>query len=133
MSPAIDPSDFLFSNELTEEERAVQPNHAPVRGHDGQAEHRVMVRGGTLPIELSKAIGDLGLLGMHLHGYGCAGADAVSYGLACFELEAGDSDLSSFVSVRLAGDARNLALRFRRAEAGICGRWPREMRLAALA
>jgi len=37
---------------------------------------------------------------MHLHGYGCAGANAVSYGLACLELEAGDSGIRSFVSVQ---------------------------------
>jgi glutaryl-CoA dehydrogenase len=42
----------------------------------------------------------LGLLGMHLHGYGCAGRSAVEYGLACMELEAGDSGLRTFVSVQ---------------------------------
>src|SRR5262247_205495 len=42
----------------------------------------------------------LGLLGMHLHGYGCAGASAVAYGIACMELEAGDSGLRSLVSVQ---------------------------------
>ena len=43
---------------------------------------------------------DLGLLGMHLSGYGCAGKSAVEYGLACMELEAGDSGLRTFVSVQ---------------------------------
>ena len=42
----------------------------------------------------------MGLLGMHLTGYGCAGSNAVSYGLACLELEAGDSGFRSFVSVQ---------------------------------
>ncbi len=56
---------------------------------------------GELPgRELAKEFGDLGLLGMHLQGYGCAGTNAVSYGLACMELEAGDSGLRSFVSVQ---------------------------------
>jgi glutaryl-CoA dehydrogenase len=56
---------------------------------------------GTLPVrELAKEFGALGVLGMHLDGYGCAGTNAVSYGLACAELEAGDSGLRSFVSVQ---------------------------------
>ncbi|MEZ5151019.1 acyl-CoA dehydrogenase family protein [Rhodococcus zopfii] len=54
----------------------------------------------TLPKELAKEFGTLGVLGMHLHGYGCAGTNAVSYGLACLELEAGDSGFRSFVSVQ---------------------------------
>lgn len=50
--------------------------------------------------EVAKAVGDMGLLGMHLEGYGCAGSSAMMYGLACMELEAGDSGLRSFVSVQ---------------------------------
>ncbi|HEX6501539.1 MAG TPA: acyl-CoA dehydrogenase family protein [Micromonosporaceae bacterium] len=50
--------------------------------------------------ELAKEFGALGLLGMHLTGYGCAGASAVAYGLACLELEAGDSGVRSLVSVQ---------------------------------
>jgi glutaryl-CoA dehydrogenase len=49
---------------------------------------------------MARELGELGLLGMHLQGYGCAGANAVSYGLACLELEAGDSGFRSFVSVQ---------------------------------
>jgi len=52
------------------------------------------------PRELVKEMGALGLLGMHLEGYGCAGMSAVAYGLACLELEAGDSGFRSFVSVQ---------------------------------
>ncbi|HZX68814.1 MAG TPA: acyl-CoA dehydrogenase family protein [Candidatus Elarobacter sp.] len=52
------------------------------------------------PREMIKEIGNLGLFGMHLHGYGCAGTSAVAYGLACLELEAGDSGFRSFVSVQ---------------------------------
>ncbi|MCY7342466.1 MAG: acyl-CoA dehydrogenase family protein [Pseudonocardia sp.] len=56
---------------------------------------------GELPArDLVKEFGALGVLGMHLEGYGCAGTNAVSYGLACAELEAGDSGLRSMVSVQ---------------------------------
>ena len=55
---------------------------------------------GISPRELAPELGQLGLLGMHLTGYGCAGTSAVAYGLACLELEAGDSGLRSFVSVQ---------------------------------
>ncbi len=55
---------------------------------------------GTIPVELAKEMGAMGLLGMHLGGYGTAGTNAVSYGLACLELEAGDSGVRSFVSVQ---------------------------------
>ncbi|MGZ5405256.1 MAG: acyl-CoA dehydrogenase family protein, partial [Nocardioides sp.] len=50
--------------------------------------------------ELAREFGELGLLGMHLTGYGCAGTSATAYGLACLELEAGDSGLRSIVSVQ---------------------------------
>ncbi|GAB3914805.1 glutaryl-CoA dehydrogenase [Microlunatus endophyticus] len=55
---------------------------------------------GEIDLGLIKEAGALGLLGMHLTGYGCAGTNAVSYGLACLELEAGDSGLRSLVSVQ---------------------------------
>jgi glutaryl-CoA dehydrogenase len=55
---------------------------------------------GTLPHGLAKMFGKLGLLGMHLEGYGCAGTSATAYGVACRELEAVDSGLRSFVSVQ---------------------------------
>ena len=55
---------------------------------------------GTFPSEIAKEMGKLGLLGMHLDGYGCAGTSATAYGLACLELEAGDSGTRSFVSVQ---------------------------------
>src|SRR6266568_6317549 len=55
---------------------------------------------GTFPRELIPTIAELGLLGMHIESHGCAGLSAVSYGLACQELEAGDSGLRSFVSVQ---------------------------------
>jgi glutaryl-CoA dehydrogenase len=56
---------------------------------------------GSAPVrDLASAFGKLGLLGMHLTGYGCAGASAVAYGLACMELEAADSGVRSLVSVQ---------------------------------
>jgi glutaryl-CoA dehydrogenase len=56
---------------------------------------------GTFPVrEIAPELGKLGLLGMHLDGYGCAGASATAYGLACLELEAVDSGVRSMVSVQ---------------------------------
>jgi glutaryl-CoA dehydrogenase len=56
---------------------------------------------GQVPVrDLAKEFAAIGLLGMHLTGYGCAGASAVAYGLACLELEAGDSGVRSLVSVQ---------------------------------
>ncbi|HET6502648.1 MAG TPA: acyl-CoA dehydrogenase family protein [Amycolatopsis sp.] len=53
-----------------------------------------------VPRELVGELGKLGVLGMHLRGYGCAGTSATAYGLACQELEAGDSGIRSMVSVQ---------------------------------
>ncbi|GAC50518.1 glutaryl-CoA dehydrogenase [Gordonia aichiensis NBRC 108223] len=56
---------------------------------------------GTLPVrDLAREFGKLGLFGMHLEGYGCAGTSATEYGLACLEVEAVDSGLRSFMSVQ---------------------------------
>ncbi|MGZ4449227.1 MAG: acyl-CoA dehydrogenase family protein [Nocardioides sp.] len=56
---------------------------------------------GEVPVrDLALEFGRLGLLGMHLEGYGCAGTSATAYGLACLEMEAGDSGLRSIVSVQ---------------------------------
>jgi glutaryl-CoA dehydrogenase len=96
-----DPKDFLdLSALLTSEERLLRDT---VRRF---VEDRVLPEvadwweAGTFPVELSKEMGAMGLLGMHLEGYGCAGTSATSYGLACLELEAGDSGTRSFVSVQ---------------------------------
>jgi glutaryl-CoA dehydrogenase len=97
----IDPLDVLeVGRLLSEEERQVQ---GLVRGWVGD---RVVpgieawFEAGSFPEEVAHELGSLGLLGMHLDGYGCLGANAVSYGLACLELEAGDSGFRSFVSVQ---------------------------------
>jgi len=55
---------------------------------------------GTVPVEIVRDLGQLGVLGMHLEGYGCAGTSATAYGVACRELEAVDSGLRSLVSVQ---------------------------------
>ncbi|XAS63447.1 acyl-CoA dehydrogenase family protein [Micrococcaceae bacterium Sec5.8] len=55
---------------------------------------------GVFPLELAPELGELGVLGMHLEGYGCPGRSAVEYGLAAMELEAGDSGIRTFVSVQ---------------------------------
>src|SRR6476659_10840452 len=54
----------------------------------------------VVPLELAPELGELGVLGMHLEGYGCPGRSAVEYGLAAMELEAGDSGVRTFVSVQ---------------------------------
>src|SRR5918992_1191540 len=98
---APDPRDFLALDPLwSDEERELRD--APRRF----ADDRIMpgiekwFEAGEFPRELATELGELGLLGMHLRGYGCAGVNAVSYGLACMELEAADSGFRSFVSVQ---------------------------------
>ncbi|MBT0567093.1 acyl-CoA dehydrogenase family protein [Williamsia sp. CHRR-6] len=92
---------FALDDLLDDEERAIRDT---VRAF-AEAKLRPRVAGwfedGTLPVrELAGELGSMGLFGMHLHGYGCAGMSATSYGLACQELEAVDSGLRSFVSVQ---------------------------------
>ena len=84
---------------------------------------------------LTKELGGLGLLGMHLEGYGCAGLSAVDYGLACLELEATDSGVRSLVSrAGLAGDVRDPPLGQRGAQAAVAARrWRPARRSAASA
>jgi len=98
MPPATDL--YNIDHLLNEEERMVrdtvrkfvQDRVLPIIGEHFEA--------GTFPRQLIPELAELGLLGMHLEGYGCSGLSAVAYGLACQELEAGDSGLRSFVSVQ---------------------------------
>jgi glutaryl-CoA dehydrogenase len=93
--------DFLeVAGHLSEEERAIQDATRRFVDERVQPEVAGWFERGVFPRELAKELGALGLLGMHLDGYGCAGTNAVSYGLACLELEAGDSGLRSFASVQ---------------------------------
>jgi glutaryl-CoA dehydrogenase len=100
MSPPP-PLDFLdLDRLLSEEERLIRDTTRSFVTDRVLPEVAGWFERGELPRELAKELGDLGLLGMHLQGYGCAGTNAVSYGLACLELEAGDSGARSFVSVQ---------------------------------
>ena len=101
--PPFDPADPLGLDDLLEpEDLAVRDT---VRGW---AADRVLpyvaewYEKGELPQirELARELGSIGALGMSLEGYGCAGASAVQYGLACLELEAADSGIRSLVSVQ---------------------------------
>jgi glutaryl-CoA dehydrogenase len=93
--------DFLeIDRLLTDEERLIKETvsrYVNEKYLPSVAEH---FENGTFDPAVPKALGGLGVLGMHLKGYGCAGSSAVAYGIACMELEAGDSALRSFCSVQ---------------------------------
>ncbi len=101
MPAAADPSDLLGIDEmLTEDERAIRDT-VRAFGEKRVAPHIAeWFEDGHIPKELAPELGELGLLGMHIEGYGCAGTSATAYGLACLELEAVDSGLRSMVSVQ---------------------------------
>ena len=99
--PVLNPRDFLGVDRLlSDEERDIRDT---VRAF---VSDRVLpgvgdwFEAGVVPVELARELGALGVLGMHLEGYGCAGASATAYGLVCLELEAGDSGVRSLVSVQ---------------------------------
>jgi glutaryl-CoA dehydrogenase len=98
----IDPLDFVDVDALlTDEERQIRDLAREWVTDNILPEVEDWFERGEFPAkEIAKELGSLGFLGMHLEGYGCLGANAVSYGLACLELEAGDSGLRSFVSVQ---------------------------------
>jgi glutaryl-CoA dehydrogenase len=100
-APSESALDFLrLDDELSEEERLVRDAVARL------VDERVLpiigecFESARFPRELLPALAELGVFGASLHGYGCAGLNAVSYGLICRELERGDSGLRSFVSVQ---------------------------------
>src|ERR671920_1955341 len=96
-----DPLDFLDLDRLvSDEERLIRDTVRRWVGDRVLPNIGEWFENATLPRELAKELGELGLLGMHLDGYGCAGASAVQYGLACLELEAADSGIRSLVSVQ---------------------------------
>ncbi|HEY3471099.1 MAG TPA: acyl-CoA dehydrogenase family protein [Amycolatopsis sp.] len=102
MSRTPDPHDFLdLDAGLAEEERAIRDAVRAYAKDNLLGNIANWYESGALPAaELAKGFGSLGLLGMHLEGYGCAGTSSVAYGIACRELEAVDSGLRSFVSVQ---------------------------------
>ncbi len=87
-------------DQLTEEERLVRDTARDFAAERAAPHIADWFEAGTLPRELAPELGKLGMLGMHLTGYGCAGMGAVAYGIACRELEACDSGLRSLVSVQ---------------------------------
>ena len=100
--PAVpDPSDVLALDALlTAEELAVRER---IRDFTEQRIKPDIARwydDAVFPLDLAPELGELGVLGMHLDGYGCPGRSAVEYGLAAMELEAGDSGIRTFVSVQ---------------------------------
>ena len=97
----LDPSDLLDLDELlSDEERLVRDTTRQFVRDRVLPEVDAWFEHAEFPKEIFKELGALGLLGMHLEGYGCAGTNAVSYGLACLEMEAGDSGVRSAISVQ---------------------------------
>ena len=93
--------DFLNVDDLlTDEDRAIRDTVRDFAQSELAPHVAEWYDEGTLPDDLGPKLGKLGLLGMHLEGYGCAGTSATAYGVACRELEAVDSGLRSFVSVQ---------------------------------
>ena len=97
----VKPDDFLeIDSQLSDEDRLIKETvarYVKEKYLPGVNEH---FEQGTFDASVPKALGDLDVLGMHLDGYGCAGSSATAYGIACMELEAGDSALRSFCSVQ---------------------------------
>ncbi|EKX63681.1 acyl-CoA dehydrogenase [Streptomyces ipomoeae] len=100
--PHLDPTDALeLDGELDDVERLIRDTVSAFVKDKVTDRVAEWFETGTFPTsELAPELGQLGLLGMHLEGYGCAGASATAYGVACRELEAADSGLRSFVSVQ---------------------------------
>src|SRR3954453_9541231 len=83
---------FDVESLIGEEERAIQDTVRRFVEDKIKPEIADWYEAGSIPArDLAKELGALGLLGMHLEGYGCAGTSATAYGLACMEMEAGDS------------------------------------------
>jgi glutaryl-CoA dehydrogenase len=98
---ALDPMDlYEVRGQLSDEERMVQDSVARLVDDKVLPTIREHFENHTFPRDLIPELAGLGLLGSSLEGYGCAGMNAVSYGLICQELERGDSGIRSFVSVQ---------------------------------
>ena len=93
----------LFGTEalITDDERAIRDTVRSFAEKEIKPHLADWFEAGEVPVrELAPELGKLGVLGMHLEGYGCAGTSATAYGLACMELEAADSGIRSLVSVQ---------------------------------
>ena len=101
MAKQPDSTDFLaIDSLLSSEEGLLRGTVRPFVDERGMPHIATWFEEATFPEDMAGEMGALGLFGMHLEGYGCAGTSAVEYGLACLELEAGDSAVRSFVSVQ---------------------------------
>jgi glutaryl-CoA dehydrogenase len=99
--PPIRPDDYLgIDRLLSDTERDIRDTVRAFVGKEVVPNVGDWFEEATIPPTLAPELGKLGVLGMHLEGYGCAGASATAYGLACMELEAGDSGIRSMVSVQ---------------------------------
>lgn len=101
--PALNPADPASLDDLlTEDEKMIRTSVRQMLDKSVEPYIAEWFERGEIPNirELTKELGSLGLLGMHLEGYGCAGMTATEYGIACLELEATDSGLRSLVSVQ---------------------------------
>jgi glutaryl-CoA dehydrogenase len=99
--PAFDALDPLsLDAQLDDEERLIRDTVRQYTREKFLPKVNEYWEAGEIPASTGEELGALGLLGMHLEGYGCAGASATAYGLTCLELEAGDSGLRSFCSVQ---------------------------------
>ncbi|MFC9589438.1 acyl-CoA dehydrogenase family protein [Streptomyces sp. NPDC056944] len=101
-STPVHPFDLLaVDGLLTDEEREIRNTVRAVADRELRPHVAGWFEKGEIPArELARTLGGIGVLGMHLEGYGCAGTNSVAYGLACLELEAVDSGLRSLVSVQ---------------------------------
>ena len=127
--PALNPHDFLAVDALlSDEERMIRDTVRAFVQNEVVPNVGEWFEEGILPRELAPKLGELGLLGMHLEGYGCAGASAVAYGLTCLELEAGDSGLRSRARSRCSRSGAGAARI--RSRSG-CRGWPSARRSAA--
>jgi glutaryl-CoA dehydrogenase len=98
---ALRPEDYLnIDSRLSEEEIAIRDVVRSFVQNRVEPHVADWFEEGRSPVDLMKELGAIGVLGMHLEGYGCAGTSATAYGLACMELEAGDSGIRSLVSVQ---------------------------------
>ncbi len=98
---SLDPHDFLaIDSLLSDQERLIRDTVREWVGKEVTPHVGEWFEDATLPDDLGRKMGSLGLLGMHLEGYGCSGTSAVEYGLAAMELEAGDSGIRSYMSVQ---------------------------------
>lgn len=98
---AINPNDFLnLDSMLNPEQKLVVDSVRQFVDQTFRPHLRTAYEEGTFPMELIPKLGELGLLGAQLKGYGCSGLDSLSYGLIMKELERGDSGLRSFASVQ---------------------------------